>query len=90
MEKFVARGQERFGILLRAVPRRMTTETAREWSSASATSRPTRASRGGFAPLPSNYGRSRPRLRSQLPDGQVFATITHGVRTMPAYAARRS
>jgi hypothetical protein len=21
-----------------------------------------------------------------MPDGQIFATITHGVRTMPAYA----
>lgn len=35
----------------------------------------------GFAPLP-NY--EDPRLR-QMPDGQIFATITHGVRTMPAY-----
>ena len=25
-----------------------------------------------------------PRLR-QMPDGQLFATITHGARTMPAY-----
>jgi len=35
----------------------------------------------GFAPLPSYED---PRLRA-LPDGQIFATITHGVRTMPAY-----
>ncbi|MGO9836673.1 MAG: c-type cytochrome [Polyangiaceae bacterium] len=35
----------------------------------------------GFAPLPSYED---PRLR-QMPDGQLFATITHGVRTMPAY-----
>lgn len=35
----------------------------------------------GFSPLP-NY--EDPRLR-QMPDGQIFATITHGVRTMPAY-----
>ena len=35
----------------------------------------------GFPPLPSYED---PRLR-QMPDGQLFATITHGVRTMPAY-----
>jgi mono/diheme cytochrome c family protein len=35
----------------------------------------------GFAPLPS-YEDARIR---QIPDGQLFATITHGVRTMPAY-----
>jgi mono/diheme cytochrome c family protein len=35
----------------------------------------------GFAPLPTY---ADPRLR-QMPDGQIFATITHGVRTMPAY-----
>jgi mono/diheme cytochrome c family protein len=35
----------------------------------------------GFAPLPSYED---PRLRG-MPDGQLFATITHGVRTMPAY-----
>jgi len=23
-----------------------------------------------------------------MPDGQLFATITHGVRTMPAYGAQ--
>jgi mono/diheme cytochrome c family protein len=35
----------------------------------------------GFPPLPSYED---PRLRS-MPDGQLFATISHGVRTMPAY-----
>jgi mono/diheme cytochrome c family protein len=35
----------------------------------------------GFAPLPSYED---PRIR-HMPDGQMFATITHGVRTMPAY-----
>jgi hypothetical protein len=35
----------------------------------------------GFAPLPSYED---PRIR-HMPDGQLFATITHGVRTMPAY-----
>jgi mono/diheme cytochrome c family protein len=35
----------------------------------------------GFPPLPS-YDDARLR---HMPDGQIFATITHGVRTMPAY-----
>jgi hypothetical protein len=35
----------------------------------------------GFPPLPS-YEDARVR---NMPDGQLFATITHGVRTMPAY-----
>jgi mono/diheme cytochrome c family protein len=35
----------------------------------------------GFAPLPSYED---PRIR-HMPDGQLFATISHGVRTMPAY-----
>jgi mono/diheme cytochrome c family protein len=35
----------------------------------------------GFPPLPS-YQDARIR---NMPDGQLFATITHGVRTMPAY-----
>lgn len=35
----------------------------------------------GFPPVPSYED---PRVRS-MPDGQIFATITHGARTMPAY-----
>jgi mono/diheme cytochrome c family protein len=35
----------------------------------------------GFPPVPSYED---PRIR-QMPDGQLFATITHGARTMPAY-----
>jgi mono/diheme cytochrome c family protein len=38
----------------------------------------------GFPPVPSYED---PRIR-QMPDGQLFATITHGARTMPAYAAQ--
>jgi hypothetical protein len=38
----------------------------------------------GFPPLPSYQD---PRIRA-MPDGQLFATITHGVRTMPAYGAQ--
>ena len=48
--------------------------------------RPTRASRAASAPLPSYED---PRIR-HMPDGQLFATITHGVRTMPAYGAADS
>ena len=51
--------------------------------------------RQGHGPLPVARLRRRcprtqdPRLR-QMPDGQLFATITHGVRTMPAYGASDS
>ena len=38
----------------------------------------------GFPPLPSYED---PRLRT-MPDGQLFATITQGARTMPAYGAQ--
>jgi mono/diheme cytochrome c family protein len=38
----------------------------------------------GFAKLPSLH---EPRLR-EVPDGQLFATITNGVRMMPSYAAQ--
>ncbi len=38
----------------------------------------------GFPPLPSFHDA---RLR-QMPDGQVFATISNGVRNMPAYSAQ--
>jgi mono/diheme cytochrome c family protein len=40
----------------------------------------------GFVPLPSYH---EERIREQ-PDGMLFETITHGVRTMPAYAAQIS
>jgi Cytochrome C oxidase, cbb3-type, subunit III len=38
----------------------------------------------GFPPLPSY---NDPRIR-QMPDGQLFATISNGVRNMPSYAAQ--
>lgn len=40
--------------------------------------------RSGWQPAPPSFHQERLR---QLPDGQLFATITHGVRTMPPYGA---
>jgi hypothetical protein len=81
-EKFLQRGQERFGIYC-APCHGLTGDgkgmvvCKRERASDPCESR-------GFPPLPSYED---PRLR-QMPDGQLFATITHGVRTMPAYGAQ--
>ncbi len=41
--------------------------------------------RSGWQPAPPSFHQDRIR---QMPDGQVFATITHGVRVMPSYGAR--
>ena len=41
--------------------------------------------RSGWQPPPPSFHQDRIR---QMPDGQMFATITHGVRIMPAYGAR--
>jgi hypothetical protein len=41
--------------------------------------------RGNFQPAPPSFHEERIR---QMPDGQLFATITHGARMMPPYAAR--
>jgi mono/diheme cytochrome c family protein len=79
MEKLLARGQERYGIYC-APCHGLTGDgkgvvvCKREKPTDPCESR-------GFAPLPSY---ADPRIRA-LPDGQLFATITHGVRTMPAY-----
>ena len=40
--------------------------------------------RSGWQPPPPTFHQDRIR---QMPDGQLFATITHGVRTMPSYGA---
>lgn len=40
--------------------------------------------RSGWQPAPPTFHQERLR---QMPDGQLFATITHGVRTMPSYGA---
>jgi mono/diheme cytochrome c family protein len=82
MEKLLARGQERFAIYC-APCHGLTGDgkgmvvCKREKMSDPCESR-------GFPPLPSYQDA---RLR-QMPDGQLFATISHGVRTMPAYGAQ--
>jgi cytochrome c5 len=40
--------------------------------------------RSGWQPPPPSFHQDRIR---QMPDGQLFATITHGIRTMPSYGA---
>jgi len=40
--------------------------------------------RSGWQPPPPSFHQDRIR---QMPDGQLFATITHGVRSMPSYGA---
>jgi mono/diheme cytochrome c family protein len=77
--KALARGRERFNIY--CAPCHGQTGDGkgmvvckRESMSAACESR-------GFPPLPS-YQDARIR---QMPDGQLFATISHGVRSMPAY-----
>jgi cytochrome c5 len=41
--------------------------------------------RSGWQPPPPSFHQERIR---QMPDGQLFATITHGVRIMPSYGAQ--
>lgn len=79
MHKLLARGQERFGIYCSPChglngDGKGIVVCKRDKPTDPCESR-------GFPPLPSY---EEPRLR-QMPDGQLFATITHGVRTMPAY-----
>jgi cytochrome c5 len=40
--------------------------------------------RANWQPAPPTFHQDRIR---QMPDGQLFATITHGIRTMPSYGA---
>jgi mono/diheme cytochrome c family protein len=78
-EKLLARGQERFGIY--CAPCHGQTGDGKGMVVCKR-EKPTDACQSrGFAPLPSYQ---EPRIR-QMPDGQIFATISHGVRTMPAY-----
>jgi mono/diheme cytochrome c family protein len=80
LEKLVARGQERFTIY--CAPCHGQTGDGKGMVVCKNRERPTDPCQSrGFAPLPSYED---PRIR-QMPDGQLFATITHGVRTMPAY-----
>jgi cytochrome c5 len=69
----VERGQERYNIYCRPC------------HDGTGTGQGTVIKRAGWQPaLPSFHDE---RLR-QIPDGQLFATITHGVRIMPSYGAR--
>jgi hypothetical protein len=69
----VARGQERYGIYCRPC------------HDGTGAGKGTVITRSGWQPAPPSFHDER--LRG-VPDGQLFATITHGVRIMPSYAAR--
>jgi hypothetical protein len=82
MEKFLARGQDRFNIY--CAPCHGQTGDGKGMVVCKREKLTDPCESRGFAPLPSYED---PRLR-QMPDGQLFATISHGVRTMPAYGAQ--
>jgi hypothetical protein len=79
IEKFLARGQERFGIY--CAPCHGATGDGKGMVVCKRDKVTDPCESRGFPPLPSYED---PRLR-HMPDGQLFATISHGVRTMPAY-----
>ena len=78
-EKLVKRGQERFNIYCAPCHGQTGDGKGMVVCKRERLSDPCQSR--GFGPLPSYED---PRIR-QMPDGQIFATITHGVRTMPAY-----
>ncbi len=78
-EKFVARGQERFNIY--CAPCHGQTGDGKGMVVCKRDKASDACESRGFPPVPSYQ---LPRIR-QMPDGQLFATITHGIRTMPAY-----
>jgi mono/diheme cytochrome c family protein len=82
LEKMLARGQERFGIY--CAPCHGQTGDGKGMVVCKRDKPSDPCESRGFPPLPSYED---PRLR-QMPDGQLFATISHGVRTMPAYGAQ--
>ena len=82
LEKMLARGQERFGIY--CAPCHGLTGDGKGMVVCKRDKPTDPCESRGFPPLPSYED---PRIR-QMPDGQLFATITHGVRTMPAYGAQ--
>ena len=82
LEKMLARGQERFGIY--CAPCHGQTGDGKGMVVCKRDKPSDPCESRGFPPLPSYQD---PRIR-QMPDGQLFATITHGVRTMPAYGAQ--
>jgi mono/diheme cytochrome c family protein len=79
LEKMLARGQERFGIY--CAPCHGATGDGKGMVVCKRDKPSDPCESRGFPPLPT-YADAR--LRA-LPDGQVYATIAHGVRTMPAY-----
>jgi len=79
LEKMLARGQERFTIY--CTPCHGRTGDGKGMVVCKRDKLTDPCESRGFAPLPSYED---PRLR-HMPDGQLFATITHGARTMPAY-----
>lgn len=79
LEKVLARGQDRFNIYCAPCHGRTGDGKGMVVCKRDKVTDPCESR--GFPPLPSYED---PRLR-QMPDGQLFATITHGVRTMPAY-----
>jgi len=79
MEKLLTRGQERFGIY--CAPCHGLTGDGKGMVVCKRDKVTDPCESRGFAPLPSYEDE---RLR-HMPDGQLFATISHGVRTMPAY-----
>jgi mono/diheme cytochrome c family protein len=79
MNKLVARGRERFNIY--CAPCHSQTGDGKGMVVCKRDTVDAPCESRGFPPLPSYED---PRLR-QMPDGQLFATISHGVRSMPAY-----
>ncbi len=79
MEKVLERGRERFGIY--CAPCHGLTGDGKGIVVCKRDTVNDPCESRGFAPPPSYED---PRVR-QMPDGQLFATITHGARTMPAY-----
>lgn len=79
LARLLARGQERFGIY--CTPCHGQTGDGKGMVVCKRAKVTDPCESRGFAPLPSYEDE---RLR-HMPDGQLFATITRGVRTMPAY-----
>jgi hypothetical protein len=72
-QKLTERGHERYNIYCRPC------------HDGTGTGKGTVIERGKFAPAPPTFHQERIR---QMPDGQLFATISNGVRMMPAYAGQ--
>jgi cytochrome c5 len=68
----IERGQDRYGIYCRPC------------HDGTGSGRGTVVTTANWQPPPPSFHQERIR---QLPDGQLFATITHGVRSMPSYGA---